>query len=215
MKKIVISALGTLGFAILVTAGAIYSGLPDFSADTPHSPMTVKLIEWARERSIAKRAADIAPPADLDSAERIRRGAGNYGAMCADCHLTPGVQDSEIRQGLYPVPPNLATPSATNTSKDNDARRFWIIKHGVKGSGMPAWSKGGMDDESIWDLSAFLRVLPKLSPDDYREKVAASDGHSHRGADAHDHTTNEKSAESMPLAKKKAAHDHSTHKHSH
>ena len=48
---------------------------------------------------------------------------------------------------------------------------------------MPAWSKSGMEDEAIWDLVAFLHVLPTLSTEKYRQIVAASDGHSHRGAD--------------------------------
>jgi len=46
---------------------------------------------------------------------------------------------------------------------------------------MPAWSKGGMEDEAIWDLAAFLKVLPTLSAADYRRQVDASPGHSHAG----------------------------------
>lgn len=183
MKKILSGALGMLGLGVAGTAALIQIGVLDFAADTAHSPVVHRLIDWAREKSIARRATDIAVPADLADAGRIRRGAGNYDAMCAGCHLAPGVEDSEIRKGLYPTPPNLARPIVDSSS--TDARRFWIVKHGIKGSGMPAWSKGGMDDAAIWDLTAFLKVLPSLSPDEYRRQVEASDGHSHRGIDGH------------------------------
>ena len=181
MNKILLGALGVLGLCAATAAGLIHAGVLDFAADTPHSAAVYRLTEWARERSIARRATDIVSPADLSDAGRIRRGAGNYDAMCANCHLSPGVEDSEIRKGLYPTPPNLAKPMAADDLGQTDARRFWIIKHGVKASGMPAWSKGGMEDEAIWDLTALLKVLPSLSPAQYRAQVKASDGHSHEG----------------------------------
>jgi hypothetical protein len=48
-------------------------------------------------------------PDDFGNLERVRRGAGNYDAMCINCHLAPEMPDSEIRKGLYPRPPNLVT----------------------------------------------------------------------------------------------------------
>lgn len=183
MKKILLGAVGTLGLGALAAAVLMQVGVLDFAADAPHSPVVYRLIEWAREQSIARRAADVTVPADLSDTGRILRGAGNYDAMCVQCHLAPGIEDSEIRKGLYPTPPNLVKPIAD--SRSTDAHRFWIVKHGVKASGMPAWSKGGMEDEAIWDLTAFLKVLPSLSPDEYRQQVEASDGHSHGGMDGH------------------------------
>jgi mono/diheme cytochrome c family protein len=181
MGKILLGAVGMLGLGSLMVAALVQFGLLDFAADQPHAAVVHRLVEWARERSIARRAADVARPADLSEAGRIRRGAGNYEAMCVSCHLAPGVEDSEIRKGLYPPPPDLARSVGATDSAATDGSRFWIIKHGIKGSGMPAWSKGGMDDEAIWDLTAFLKVLPALSPAEYRSRVAASDGHSHEG----------------------------------
>lgn len=201
MNKVWIGALGTLGLAMVAGAGVLYSGMVDVAADTPHSPVVHGLLETARERAIARRLGGITTPANLDDAERQRRGAGNYAAMCADCHLTPGVENSEIRLGLYPTPPDLARAEAARNAR-GAARQFWIIKHGIKASGMPAWSKGGMEDGAIWDLVAFLGRLPALSPDQYRALVAASDGHAHGGV----------AAQAIP-ADKGAAHDHAGHAH--
>lgn len=185
MKKKLI-ALATVGLGLIVGGTLVNAGFVDVAADSPHSPLVHDLLTWVRESAISRKIRDITPPADLADATRIRRGAGNYAAMCADCHLTPGAQDSEIRQGLYPQPPNLSLASTEDTFAKIDARRFWIIKHGIKASGMPAWAKGGMDDESIWDLTAFLKTLPSLSAAEYHHLVASSDGHVHAGM-AHEH----------------------------
>jgi hypothetical protein len=91
------------------------------------------------------------------------------------------VTDSELHRGLYPQPPVLATVGI-----DHPAEAFWVIKHGVKASGMPAWGKS-MEDEYVWNMVAFLRKLPKLSPEQYQAEVAASGGHSHGASDDHQH----------------------------
>lgn len=213
MKKILLGALGVLGLGAVTVIGLLQAGAIDMAADTPHSPAVYRLIEWAREQSIARRAADIVPPDDLSDAGRIRRGAGNYDAMCANCHLSPGIEDSEIRKGLYPTPPNLAKPTNTADSERVDARRFWIIKHGIKASGMPAWSKGGMEDEAIWDLTAFLKILPDLSPEAYRRQVEASDGHTHRGLEEFVAAKDNKSDTVHTHDMKPHFHNHGVHKH--
>ncbi|KXB32511.1 cytochrome C [Dechloromonas denitrificans] len=209
MKQFLLGAASAIGLGAISGYGLIQSGSIDFAADSAHSPRITKLIEWAREKSVAKQAKDIIPPTDLASEERIRRGAGNYDAMCVNCHLSPGVEDSEIRKGLYPNPPNLSQAGSATEGQVEDARRFWIIKHGIKGSGMPAWAKGGMDDEAIWDLTAFIKILPKLSATEYQARVAASEGHSHAGMEP------PASTPSSPKSHSHEGHSHSKHKHSH
>src|SRR3546814_7687344 len=85
-----------------------------------------------REQSIHARSKDIVVP-DLNDEQLILKGAGQYAAMCTQCHLKPGMKDSELRQGLYPLPPNLSQVRVD----PKDA--FWVIKHGIKMSAMPAW----------------------------------------------------------------------------
>jgi len=105
--------------------------------------------------------------------------------MCVGCHLAPGVEPTELSQGLYPAPPTLA-----EDSRDNDpAATFWVIKHGLKSTGMPAWGKF-MEDRYIWSLVAFVEQLPSLTPLEYQTLVDASDGHQHGGgeSDMHDHS---------------------------
>jgi len=181
MNKILLGALTTVGLGASVGAIVIASGVIEVGADTPHSPAVYQVLEYAREQSIARRAAGIKVPDNLDDPERLRRGAGNYDAMCVNCHLVPELPDSEIRQGLYPKPPNLSLKPDAAQPEADAARKFWIIKHGIKASGMPAWSKGGMDDAAIWDLVALLRKMPLLTNATYQQLVAASEGHAHSG----------------------------------
>lgn len=185
MKGFLLGVVATVGVGALVGAGLVYSGRVDVAADTPHSALVYRLIETARDKAIDRQVRDASVPNNLTDAERIRRGAGNYAAMCVECHLAPGKSNSEIRMGLYPEPPDLSREADTNEA----ARQFWVIKHGIKASGMPAWSKGGIEDEAIWDMVAFLQKMPTLTADQYTALVASSDGHSHGGlaGDAHPH----------------------------
>ncbi len=168
MKQAIRRVLITM--VILVVAGAmgiaafVYSGIYNIGADDHHSRPVFLLLQTLRERSIAVRASRVQVP-DLQDPALILKGAGQYAAMCTQCHLTPGMKDSEIRPGLYPQPPNLAKLRVA------PGEAFWVIKHGIKMSAMPAWG-GSHDDATIWSMVAFLQKLPDLSPEQYKELVA-------------------------------------------
>ncbi|WP_114228588.1 MULTISPECIES: c-type cytochrome [Sphingomonas] len=158
-------------FLILLAAvGAvfIYAGVYNIGADAPHSQVVYGLLRQLRERAIARHSSDIVAPKDLATPARIEAGAGLYQEMCTSCHLGPGVEPSELSQGLYPAAPELAT-----TTTRSAAQQFWIIKHGMKLSAMPAWGKTH-NDELIWDMVAFIRQLPKMSPKQYRAAIASA-----------------------------------------
>lgn len=155
--------------ALIVAGGAgfTYSGLYEIGADVPHWAATTKFIEIFRERSIAARLEGIEVP-ELGSADLLRGGAEHYSAMCSNCHLAPGLNDTEMRMGLNPKPANLAASrsEAGDNADSGAARQFWIIKHGIKMTAMPAWGVSH-DDQSIWGLVAFLRKLPAMTPEEY------------------------------------------------
>ena len=173
LKNLLKAGAGLLIVAVIGGVLFVYSGLFDPGADSKHSTLVYTLLQTMRERGIATRAHGIPVP-DLQEPALILGGAGNYDAMCSGCHLKPGVKDSEMHRGLYPQPPALAALA----QPIDPERAFWVVKHGIKASGMPAWGKS-MDDRSIWGLVAFLHVLPKLTQEDYHEAVELSGGHSH------------------------------------
>ena len=167
------------GIALLAVAGFVWSGVYNVGADDHHTRPVYAVMEALRERSIQARASDLQVPA-LNDPARITQGAGNYDAMCTGCHLKPGVTETELSKGLYPAPPDL-TKQAVDA-----AEAFWVIKHGIKASGMPAWGKS-MEDEYIWNMVAFVQELPKLDAARYQALVASSGGHSHGGGETKPH----------------------------
>ncbi|MFT6914222.1 MAG: mono/diheme cytochrome c family protein [Motiliproteus sp.] len=167
-KRLLAVAGATIGIVGIGAVAFLYSGLYSMGADDPHYDMTTWTLETLRENSIARASKDIEVPSDLSSVERLLKGGADYNGMCAGCHLKPGKNESDFTLGLYPAPPNLAAISRTDADeKAADRRNFWIIKHGIKASGMPAWAPGH-DDTRIWNMVAFLKRLPELTETQYQ-----------------------------------------------
>ncbi|MFT6914241.1 MAG: cytochrome c553 [Motiliproteus sp.] len=167
-KRLLAVAGATIGIVVIGAVAFLYSGLYSMGADDPHYDMTTWALETLRENSIARASKNIEVPTDLGSVERLLKGGADYNGMCAGCHLKPGKDESDFTLGLYPAPPNLADLSRTDAAeKTADQRNFWIIKHGIKASGMPAWAPGH-DDTRIWNMVAFLKRLPELTETQYQ-----------------------------------------------
>jgi mono/diheme cytochrome c family protein len=162
---------GSLLVLLGVAAVGTYAGLYNIAADVPHLQPVYWLFETVRERSVAARARDIVVPNDLDESSRISKGAGQYADMCSGCHLAPGMERTEISRGLYPRAPELRRKTDLTP-----AEQFWIVKHGVKMTGMPAWGVTH-DDELLWDVVAFVRKLPELTPEQYETLVKNAPKH--------------------------------------
>lgn len=175
MRASLFALPGLLVLAALAAAAFVWSGLYNVGADDPHTPPVNALLQSMRDRSIDARARKLVVP-DLADEARIVQGAGNYDAMCTGCHLRPGLSQTELSRGLYPAPPDLTR------NRVDAARAFWVIKHGIKASGMPAWGHS-MEDAYIWNMVAFLQRLPDLDAATYRAIVDRSGGHAHGGGE--------------------------------
>jgi mono/diheme cytochrome c family protein len=159
VSVVIATTLAALALGAVVFIG---SGIYNIGADDHHTKIVLAIIEQLRERSIAVRARAIEPP-NLEDPAKIGTGAERYAALCVGCHLAPGVTKSPLRAGLYPHPPNLAQEDTRDAQ-----RAFWTVKHGIKMSAMPAWGKT-LDDAAIWDLVAFLRQMPGMTPETYQQ----------------------------------------------
>jgi mono/diheme cytochrome c family protein len=170
---IIVSIVG-----LVVTVLFAYAGAFNVAADAPHTRLTYNFLEMLRDRSVAVRAAEIRVPG-LDDPKMIAEGAAHYAEMCSGCHLAPGMKGSEIREGLYPQPPELA-----RSKSSQPAQEFWVIKHGVWTTAMPAWGTTH-SDAVIWNIVAFLQKLPNMKVDEYQTLTADRDQeHDHEG---HEH----------------------------
>lgn len=172
--------------AIIAGFMFIWFGVFNVSASEKHWAITNTFLELVRNRSISARAETVEVP-NLADTTRIKRGAANYDAMCAQCHLAPGVDSSELYEGLNPKPPVLYK-NINFANKPNET--FWVIKNGIKMTGMPAWGINN-SDEQIWDMIALVSALDKMTATQY-QKLVASGEHTHKGDDAHEDLNHDK-----------------------
>ncbi len=180
--------------ALLVGFLFIWFGLFNMSAKDKHWDITTELIEFVRERSIEVRAETIQVP-DLSSAEMISNGAKNFDAMCSQCHLAPAMEPTELHLGLYPQPPVFYKEKHNDHGSENT---FWVIKNGLKMTGMPAWGDFHTDGQ-IWEMVAFINNFSGMSETEYKNLVGEG-GHTHKegfGHDSHDTKTDSTSHDSL------------------
>ena len=142
----------------------IYSGIFDVSAQGKENPLLHWLLTTTRERSITVHAAEIKVVPNLNDPALIMEGSNHYQEMCVECHRAPGLADSETSKGLNPSPPNFSQMKNLDLTP---AEMFWIIKNGIRMTGMPSWGVTH-DDEKIWALTAFVRKLPHMTPAEYQ-----------------------------------------------
>jgi cytochrome c553 len=116
------------------------------------------------------RPLGISPP-DLDDPARIRRGGRHYAQFCAACHAAPGEGPRTVGRALRPPAPMLHR----RIGGWPDALLFTTVRDGVPDSGMPGWPAPAREDE-VWDMVAFLRLLPELDRGRYEVLTGAADG---------------------------------------
>ncbi len=180
MKRILI---GLVAGVLLTLAGGIGIGLSgafNVAATVQDAPPLKWFLHETFEASVDKRASAITPPAGWSAPDRIARGARSFAAMCAGCHTPPGMTDTPRAVGLNPKPPALVDLA----DHSPPANTFWVIKNGVRMTGMPAFGPTH-DDDTLWDLAAFVQNAGSLSAEDYRAISAGpvDDGHAHRHGD--------------------------------
>jgi cytochrome c553 len=153
-------ALLAVGGLLLATSGII-----PIQASSGHWPITHWFLSFSMERSVVTHSISIKAP-KLDKASLVLRGAGHYETGCRFCHGSPGLHRPPVVQQMTPHPPYLPPAIPEWESKE----LFYIIKHGVKFTGMPAWPAQQRDDE-VWAMVAFLRVLPRLNAEEYEKLI--------------------------------------------
>ena len=153
--------------AILAVGGmlVVVSGLVPIKASSGHWRITSWLLHFAMRRSVATHSLGLQVPA-LDAPRLVLQGAGHYETGCRPCHGSPGLPQPRIAQQMTPHPPSLL-PRISAWQPDE---LFYIVKHGVKFTGMPAWPARQRDDE-VWAMVAFLLLLPDLDAESYRRLV--------------------------------------------
>jgi mono/diheme cytochrome c family protein len=189
MRTVVLTLLAVVIPGIAGGFTFIYAGVYDVSATQPHWPITYWAMDTTRVQSVKARAAGIRPPPDLMDDANVVTGTEHFAAHCASCHGAPGVPRGDIAQGLYPRPADLRESARRYTPGE----LFWILKNGIKMSGMPAWADHS--DEELWATVAFIEKLPGMSEADYAKLIMESMKH---GGGRHNHGGSNAAPNNMP-----------------
>lgn len=180
------TVLATLVVGALVVgvagAGVVYSGVYNIAADDHHLDATYWVLSTAVERSIKVHAADLNTP-QMGGQDQLLQGAATFNEMCVGCHIPPGGQMTAAAKGMYPMPANLMKSGEEMQAKEI----YWVLQHGIKASGMPAWGPTHEADE-LWAVTALVKEFPNMNNADYKRLVrtAKASGKGHHGGDGSD-----------------------------
>jgi mono/diheme cytochrome c family protein len=218
MRTIVMTLL--LAAVLLVVGAVVYihSGIYDVGASTPHGGVSSWVMETTMHSSIERRASQIEVP-DLGDESLVLAGVNDFEEMCVQCHGAPGKEPGAVGQGLNPPAPDLAE----SASEMSPAELFWVTKHGVKMTGMPAWGRTH-DDGALWPVVALITALPDLDAAAYEGLLNRAEGMGHHandaaenrhahGADDENQAPHDDGGSVDAEESEETEHDHSTHEH--
>jgi mono/diheme cytochrome c family protein len=169
------AAAGTLVVSGLVLLILVYSGAYNVSAAVGHTTFGRWALTTMMRNSVEARAGTEAPQF---TPAMIRAGATEYKAMCQHCRGGPGVSRAEWARGIVPRPPDL-TQAATEWEP---GEIHWIVTNGIKMTAMPSFGQTH-DEQTIWNITAFVKQLPAMTPQEY----AAFPSGGHGGSGGHSH----------------------------
>lgn len=140
------------------------------AATAGHLPWVKTLLAWTLNNSVYWRSLGETPPVDAAAGRLPAAAAGHYHLVCRQCHGAPGEAVPVSLRNMVPAPLH-----ASELAPDwRPQELFWIVKHGIKMTAMPAWPTQQRNDE-VWEMTAFLRHLPQMEPAAYERAT----GHVH------------------------------------
>lgn len=165
--------LGVIGFLAIVAgiaAGVFFiGGFYNIAATEPDPAPVAAALVRVRTASISHHATD-QPPAGFGDPAMVQQGAVAFAAHgCANCHGGPGVGWAKFSEGLNPGPPDLKEVAPALAPSEV----FWVVKNGIRMTGMPSFGMIGVKDDELWKIAAFVKALPKVTPADYATWTAA------------------------------------------
>ena len=163
IQLLILAALATVALGALGAFGFIKSGIYNVGAARPHTKFTFWVTNETMTHSVKRHARGIVAPANV-SAGQVMRGYCAYEAHCVACHGAAGVARQRWASGMEPQPPYLLDA----TQKFTPAELFWIVRNGIKMTGMPSW-KDSLTDAQVWEVVAWLEASRKLPPQTYVE----------------------------------------------
>ncbi len=191
----------------LAIAGFVFATGRFNVAATAPPDLADKLAPWVLDKSIERGAKSVTDPVSKDP-NAVALGLSHYRENCLPCHGAPGVDPAEFHEGMNPAPPDIDSQDLQHSS---DAELFWVIKNGIRMTGMPAFGVNHKDEE-IRHIVAFVRHAPQLTDAERQAlKSGAGEEHHHEGEageEAHSHGAESPAASPAPAASASPHHHH-------
>lgn len=166
MKRFLSGGLTALvgAFLVVILAGIwlIKMGLIPINADAAPSRFENNLFPMVLRASVARHSSEqLSVSAATD--DDIMAGAEIYKGMCAQCHGQLSLRPSVLGASFYPPAPQLPLHGTSYT----EAEVFWVVKHGIRNTAMPA-HRNLLSDEDIRQVAAFVKRLDSAAPGEAR-----------------------------------------------
>ncbi len=159
---LLIFALVTLA-AVLTLVGILRHG---FSARDEPTALEAFVARRLRQLAVPSAARNMENPV-APTGEALSEARAHFADHCALCHANDGRGQTQIGQSFYPKAPDMASPTTQSLS---DGELFYIIKHGIRLTAMPAWGKDTPEhDRKSWKLVHFIRHLPEITREEIDE----------------------------------------------
>jgi cytochrome c553 len=113
------------------------------------------LVNQSKRVIIRRSSRRITLPRADDLQASAAEGEKLYGVDCAACHGMQGTTPTDAGRWMYPRAASLPSPDVQRYS---DAELFWIVKNGIRLSGMPGFGKTE-NDMNIRHLVDYVRTL--------------------------------------------------------
>jgi mono/diheme cytochrome c family protein len=160
-----LALIGALAIVIAVGVTIFFFGGFFNVAATEEDP---GIVNWAlvkvRMASIARHAG-VTPAVNLNDPAIVQAGARAFAAHgCVNCHGAPGAPWQKFSEGMRPDPPDLNEVGP----KREPGQLFWVIKNGIKMTGMASFALAGVEDKEIWSIVAYVKKLPNVSEAEFK-----------------------------------------------
>jgi hypothetical protein len=159
---VLLAAAVALGVVLMMVS------LNGLSARTEPSVAERLIAGVVRRSSVPRRMRNLSNPI-VFSPEVWTEARGHFADHCASCHANNGSGDTALGRGMFPRAPDMRLDG---TQRRTDGELYWIIEHGVRLTGMPAWGNGTDTDADTWKLVHLIRRLHQLTPEQVQEMEA-------------------------------------------
>jgi thiosulfate dehydrogenase len=171
MSKFLAGFLAAIVAVLLASYCFVRLGFFDPRADIEVGALETRIAMPSLDAAVDRRAPAAQNPV-LPTDANLSAGIKIYETNCASCHGNIRRPHGALAEALYPRAPQFLEDPPDMPENQN----YYIIAHGIRLSGMPAW-KQTLSEQEIWQVTTLLSHMDKLPPqvtDEWKAMTGAS-----------------------------------------